>query len=259
MDHKGEFCRIVGELARRYDRHEVFNDFCEIAAITLRQVFERNPANEERYLKLIRRYEPEEQKQFARLLALTAQALTEKPRDFLGECFHELELHNRYKGQFFTPFDVSRMMAKMSLAGVEEQIRKHGYVELNEPTCGSGGMVIAAVEEVKAAGFNPVHVFFAVAQDIDRKCCNMTYIQLSLLAIPAAVIWGDTLIVECREQWLTAGYFFGAWPEWFRWRRLIRAVSGPTPDKPSVKESAPTAPVAPPHLDGPAGQLLFNF
>ena len=60
MDHHVEFCRIVGELARRYDRHEVFNDFCEIAAITLRQVFERNPANEERYLKLIRRYEPEE-------------------------------------------------------------------------------------------------------------------------------------------------------------------------------------------------------
>ena len=71
MDHKGEFCRIIGELARRYDRHEVFNDFCEIAAITLRQVFERNPANEERYLKLIRRYEPEEQEKFARLLALT--------------------------------------------------------------------------------------------------------------------------------------------------------------------------------------------
>ena len=66
MDHHVEFCRIVGELARRYDRHEVFNDFCEIAAITLRQVFERNPANEEHYLKLIRRYEPEEQKQFAR-------------------------------------------------------------------------------------------------------------------------------------------------------------------------------------------------
>ena len=198
MDHKGEFCRIIGELARRYDRHEVFNDFCEIAAITLRQVFERNPANEERYLKLIRRYEPEEQKQFARLLALTAQALTEKPRDFLGECFHELEMHNQYKGQFFTPFDVSRMMAKMSLAGFEEKIRAAGFIELNEPTCGSGGMVIAAVEEVKAAGFNPVHVFFAVAQDIDRKCCNMTYIQLSLLAVPAAVIW------EIRCWWNAA-------------------------------------------------------
>lgn len=265
MDHKGEFCKGIRELARRYDRHEVFNDFCEIAAITLRQVFERNQANEERYLKLIRRYEPEEQKQFARLLALTAQALTEKPRDFLGECFHELELHNRYKGQFFTPFDVSRMMAKISLAGFEEQIRKHGYVELNEPTCGSGGMVIAAVEEVKAAGFNPVHVFFAVAQDIDRKCCNMTYIQLSLLAVPAAVIWGDTLILECREQWLTAGYYFGAWPERFRWRRALHAVrelaAAPVavPDEPEEPPAAPLPAPVPAPLDGPGGQLMFDF
>lgn len=265
MDHKGEFCKGIRELARKYDRHEVFNDFCEIAAITLRQVFERNPANEERYLKLIRRYEPEEHDKFARLLALTAQALTEKPRDFLGECFHELEMHNQYKGQFFTPFDVSRMMAKMSLAGFEERIRRHGFIELNEPTCGSGGMVIAAVEEVKAAGFNPVHVFFAVAQDIDRKCCNMTYIQLSLLAVPAAVIWGNTLLVECREQWLTAGYYFGAWSERFRWRRVLHAVrelaAAPVavPDEPEEPPAAPLPAPVPAPLDGPAGQLLFNF
>ena len=239
MDHKGEFCRIIGELARKYDRHEGFNDFCEIAAITLRQVFERNPANEERYLKLIRRYEPEEHDKFARLLALTAQALTEKPRDFLGECFHELEMHNQYKGQFFTPFDVSRMMAKMSLAGFEDKIR--------------------------AAGFNPVNVFFAVAQDIDRKCCNMTYIQLSLLAIPAAVIWGDTLILECREQWLTAGYYFGAWPERFRWRRALHAVrdlaAAPVavPDEPEESPAAPIPAPVPAPLDGPSGQLMFDF
>ena len=148
MDHLGEFCNLIGELARRYDRHEVFNDFCEIAAITLRQVFERNPENEERCLKLISRYGPEERDNFARLLALTAQALTEKPRDFLGECFHKLELHNHYRGQFFTPFDVSRMMVKISLAGFGEKIRRRGFIELNEPACGSGGMVIAAAPEM---------------------------------------------------------------------------------------------------------------
>ena len=221
MNHKGEFCKIIGELARKYDRHDVFFDFCELAATSLRQVFERNPANEERYLKLIRRYEPEVQGKFSELFALTALALTEKPRDFLGECFHELELQNQYQGQFFTPFDVSRMMAKISLAGFEEKIQRHGFIELSEPTCGAGGMVIAVYELIRTAGYNPTDVLFAVAQDIDRKCCNMTYIQLSLLSVPAAVIWGDTLILECREQWFTAGYFFGAWPERFRWRRAV--------------------------------------
>ena len=258
MDHKKEFCKVVGQLAGKYGRHEVFTDFCEAAALSLRQTFERSEKNERAYLDLINRYEPGEQPRFAELLALTVEALTEQPRDFLGECFHELELYNQYKGQYFTPFDISRMMARISLAGVEEQIQRRGYIELNEPTCGSGGMVIAAAEEFKARGLNPLNTLFAVAQDIDRKCCNMAYIQLSLLAIPAAVIWGNTLLVECREQWLTAGYFLGPWAERFRWRRLIRAVSNLAPDKPPTPKPAPAAPVAPPPLDGPAGPLLFN-
>ena len=148
------------------------------------------------------------------------------------------------------------MMARLTFSGLEEQIQRRGFIELNEPTCGSGGMVIAAAEEFKARGLNPVNTLFAVAQDIDRKCCNMAYIQLSLLAIPAAVIWGNTLLVECREQWLSAGYFLGPWAERFRWRRLIRAVSNLAPDKPPAPEPTPAAP---PPLDGPAGQLLFNF
>lgn len=259
MDHKKEFCKVVGQLAGKYGRHEIFTDFCEAAALSLRQTFERSEKNERAYLDLINRYEPDEQPRFAELLALTVEALTEQPRDFLGECFHELELYNQYKGQYFTPFDISRMMARISLAGLEEKIRQRGYLELNEPTCGSGGMVIAAAEEFKARGLNPLNTLFAVAQDIDRKCCNMAYIQLSLLAIPAAVIWGNTLLVECREQWLTAGYFLGPWADRFRWQRVFRAVSMPAPDKPPAPEPTPAAPVAPPPLDGPAGQLLFNF
>lgn len=256
MDHRKEFCSIIGKLAWKYNRHEVFSDFCEIAALSLRQVFERKPENEEKYLTLINRYEPAEQSQFAELLAITVSALTDEPRDFLSECFHELELHNQYKGQFFTPFSVSRMMAKMSLTGVEDQIREHGFIELNEPTCGAGGMVIAAAEEIKQAGFNPVNVFFAVAQDIDRKCCNMAYIQLSLLAIPAAVIWGNTLLLECREEWLTAGYYLGAWPERFHWRRALNSVKtiigeGQDGAQPAANTSIP--------VEDSAGQLLFNF
>ncbi len=256
MDHKKEFCKVVERMAGKYGRHEIFTDFCEAAALSLRQPFERSEKNERAYLDIINRYEPGEQQRFAELLALTVEALTEQPRDFLGECFHELELYNQYKGQYFTAFDVSRMMARISLAGFEEKIRQRGFIELNEPTCGSGGMVIAAAEEFKARGLNPVNTLFAVAQDIDRKCCNMAYIQLSLLAIPAAVIWGNTLLLECREQWLTAGYFFGPWVDRFRWRRLIRAVSKLAPDKPPAPEPAPAPP---PPLDGPAGQLLFNF
>ena len=121
MDHKKEFCKVVERMAGKYGRHEIFTDFCEAAALSLRQPFERSEKNERAYLDLINRYEPDEQPRFAELLALTVEALTEQPRDFLGECFHELELYNQYKGQYFTPFDISRMMARISLAGLEEK------------------------------------------------------------------------------------------------------------------------------------------
>ena len=117
-------------------------------------------------------------------------------------------------------------------------------------------MVIAAAEEIKQAGFNPVNVFFAVAQDVDRKCCNMAYIQLSLLAIPAAVIWGNTLLLECREEWLTAGYYLGAWPERFHWRRALNSVKTIMSEGQDGAQSAANTSIP---VEDSAGQLLFYF
>lgn len=37
MDHKKEFCKVVGQLAGKYGRHEIFTDFCEAAALSLRR------------------------------------------------------------------------------------------------------------------------------------------------------------------------------------------------------------------------------
>ena len=261
MNQKAEFCKIFKDFAYRYNCHDVFFDFCEVSALSLRQVFERKQENEEQYLKIINKYEPDEQNKFAELLALTADALSENPRDFLGECFHELEMHNKFQGQFFTPFDVSRLMAKISLEGFKEKIKKQGFITIHEPTCGAGGMIIALYNEIREASFNPTNVMFVVAQDIDRKCCNMTYIQLSLLAIPAVVIWGNTLTLEFRSQWYTSGYFLGAWPARLRWREAINAVQdleeSNVSDLDDPATQIPTPVPAP--LCSTSGQLMFDF
>lgn len=268
IDHKREFCKVVASLAQKYGQHEIFADFCEAAALSLRQPWERSPEIEKKYMDIAKHYSPAEMNRFSELLALTTLALEQKPRDFLGECFHELELHNKWKGQFFTPFPVSVMMAKLAgIDAAEETIRSKGFVELNEPTCGSGGMVIAFAEELKLRKINPVNHLWTVAQDVDRKCCCMAYIQMSLLAIPGAVIWGDTLRVECREQWITAGYYLGPWIERDRWKKVLHAVGNIVPDMvpndhkaPEALEPAPAIDTAiPAPQDVPAGQLLFNF
>ncbi|MPN25290.1 hypothetical protein SDC9_172697 [bioreactor metagenome] len=151
------------------------------------------------------------------------------------------------------------MMARIGMSGtIEENIQKHGYISVSEPTCGSGGMVIAMAEELKQLGYNPTSKMWVVAQDIDRKCCCMAYIQLTLLAIPAAIIWGDTLRVECREQWITTGYFLGNWASRFRMERASQSVFDLVPEQ-KPEAAGVLAPAIPPPPDVPAGQLMFDF
>ena len=75
---------------------------------------------------------------------------------------------------------------------------------INEPTCGSGTMVIGAVWAMKQKDFDFRHKSFFVAQDIDIRCVWMAYIQLSLYGIPAVVIHGDTLAKMCIRDRIKA-------------------------------------------------------
>ena len=74
---------------------------------------------------------------------------------------------------------------------------------INEPTCGSGTMVIGAVWAMKQKDFDFRHTSFFVAQDIAIRCVWMAYIQLSLYGIPAVVIHGDTLAMKEWSRWYT--------------------------------------------------------
>lgn len=253
MNHKADFCKAINSISRKHEAHQVFIDFCEMSAISLRQPFERSEELEATYMDIVGKYDQNETKVFSELFAIVMMALEANPRDFLGECFHELELHNKWRGQFFTPYNLSLCMAEMSLENVADLIDKHGYISLNEPACGSGGMVIAAAEVMKKQNLDPVRHLWTVSQDIDRKCCCMTYIQLSLLAIPGAVVWGNTLMVECREQWLTSGTYLGDWKTRFKWKDIMSKIK-------STMAAIPQAitPVTPENTIT-IGQLEFNF
>jgi len=62
-------------------------------------------------------------------------------------------------------------------------------------------MLIAMSQFLKERGFFPWHYRW-VATDIDQKCFHMTYIQTTLLMIPAGVTWGNTLsLEEHRSEW----------------------------------------------------------
>ncbi len=241
-----EFCNQIRPLASSRGTHEVFCDFCELSAIVLRQPFEKSPELEKRFHEILKPYPQNAADDFTHLLCIVMKALEKKPQDFLGECYHALELHNKYKGQFFTPYPVSQMMAKINLDGMKQHIEERGFFTLNEPTCGSGGMVVAAYHALRDKNINPLTSMWVVAQDIDYKCCCMTYIQMSFLAIPGVVIWGNSLEAEQREQWLTTGFYL--YPPWIS--RLRKAKEAEVTQMKQQEESSPM---------GLFGQLEFEF
>jgi hypothetical protein len=211
------FIKLFGTTARYHHRHEVFRDFifCSAAALS-NQGGRFSQAREDEYLQTINRYVPEDRAAFQQLFALLVQALEPEPRDVLGTIFMNLELGDAWRGQFFTPFEISRMMAELLFSPETEDQLAHGEpISVSEPAVGAGGMVLAVVEAVLKRGYNPAKVIRAHAIDVDRTAALMSYIQFSLWNVPAMVVVGNALTLEEREVWDTpaaVNMLFGGGP-----------------------------------------------
>lgn len=194
--------------------NDVFRDFCELAAISLRNVIDTKDADvrEARYHEIAGKYSDDERTRFVETLAHLTLALEEEMQDALGELYMSLDLGNAGTGQFFTPYSVSLLSARMTIADVSALISDRGFATMAEPTCGSGGMVIATAQVFRDAGVNYQKHLHVTAHDIDITAVHMAYIQLSLLGVPAVVVHGDTLSLETRDTWPTAFHVLGGWP-----------------------------------------------
>jgi len=208
-----EFDSVIHLLSQRHERWRVFADFCELAACSFDNAIYKREEREQQYLNTIKRYEKDEANKLCELLAYTTMALdTPDIQDFLGAAFQRLELSSHWKGQFFTPHNISMLMAQMILdAGAKKTVEERGYLTVSEPACGSGGMVIAFASAARSQGIEPQRQVFFEARDIDSTCVYMTMVQLSLLHLPAIVILGNTLKMEQRDIFHTPAFHLGLW------------------------------------------------
>ena len=209
MDYIREFMAILQSLDKSKNIQTVFRDFLSLSTYSLAQPFYRSPDIEKRYNLIIKDYTKEQAVEFSKLLAFLIEALEKQHQDFLGQIFMELGFGNAKKGQFFTPYSVCKLMAEINFSDFEYKLSQKNFITLSEPCCGSGGIIIALAETMKNKGYNYQHQLFVEAIDIDEICFKMTYIQLSLLGIPAKVIRGDTLNMRYFEVLYTPFYFLG--------------------------------------------------
>lgn len=243
--HRKNLIKLLEQARRRHHLWEVFGDFIEMSALAMANSVDlaQRDEREARYMRLIQRYEPDEVKLFPMMLGELVCALEYGPDDVLGKVFGELDLGNSARGQFFTPYELCKLMARLNIgdgAEVRERIEQRGFIRLNEPAAGAGAMVIAMAEAMQDLQINYQQHLHVVAQDVDSRAVHMAYLQFSLLHIPAVVILGNTLALEEREHWYTPAHILGLWgTKLRRGYALGSAMDGRPAEAPPTPEPIP--------------------
>ncbi len=216
LDPQKELVKLFNGLSGRQSHWQVFSDFCEISAISISNAVDwhHREEREDRYMQIVKGYKPEEVQRLCEGLGHLVMALEGGFTDVLGCVFHDLELHNKWAGQYFTPYPICRMMAKMTVGdrpSLRNQIEERGFITAMEPACGSGGMIIALADAMHDAGINYQQHLHVTAVDVDLKCVHMAYLQFSLLHIPAVIVHGNTLSLQEYSHWYTPAHIMGGW------------------------------------------------
>lgn len=120
--------------------------------------------------------------------------------DLLGVVYETYGLSSDSFGQYFTPHNVSEMMAEMQLDDLDgEQVRQRREagdpVTVKDPACGSGRLLVMAAKEYPGA------VYYGV--DKSETCAKMTALNLCLFNADGFVIHGDGLTMDAYQTWAT--------------------------------------------------------
>lgn len=263
-----ELVKIFDEACYRHNRWTVWSDFMTLIAISISNTVDCVHAEERErtYLQIAGKYNKREIECCARMFSEIVIGLDENPnQDFLGELFMALDLSNEHNGQFFTPYDVCTMMAKITEPNIQGRIEREHWISVNDPACGAGALLVAFANECMAQKVNYQTSVLFVAQDIDFVVGCMCYIQLSLLGCAGYVVIDNTLTHPSTsydprgliprdngQVWYTPFYFREEW----HYRRqffLIDSMTAAAPRPEEQIEETPAVELA----ETKTGQLTF--
>lgn len=242
-DLKSALVKEVQAAARHRMASDVFADVVRAMALALESPFtlgKRHEDIEREYAAIRDKYEPGEFEHFPRALALTSRALEKAREDFLGPALEELNATNRNNGQFFTPADVSRAMARMLLPDALKNYKPGTPISLSDPACGSSVLLIEGAEELTRLGVRQADIVIH-AGDIDGRACDISYVQLSLLGYAACVQHMNALSQRRHSpDRFTPGWYLHGMPmRWIRGGSLVRCAGAEDAEKPREAAAEP--------------------
>lgn len=240
----------ISSVSWRYSMYDIFSDTVAMAAYCLANGLEYPhhslASDEERreywkehnkraynrelsYLALAKKYNQQELSSIASIVAKMIALLSECTRDgvfndHLGNLFMSLELGNKSTGQFFTPYHISKLSAMVT----QGNLHCEGVLTVTDPCVGAGGMLLAAADVFREQGINYAERMLAYGCDVDIRCVQMAYLQLSWAGIPARIFHGNTITQEMWDVWETPAYLFN----WLHFQPAVkRMLSGEIADK----------------------------
>jgi type I restriction enzyme M protein len=114
--------------------------------------------------------------------------------DILGDAYEYLMRHfatesGKSKGQFYTPAEVSRVMAKVVGIGSASRATQTIY----DPTCGSGSLLLKAHDEARDRTGLDITIY---GQEMDNATAALAKMNMILHDCPTAEIWKDNVLAS---------------------------------------------------------------
>lgn len=170
-------------LRNGYSSFTIFNDWLDLMLYALQR-------DDPHYLEIVNKYKNPEIDYFCKAFALLLIEMQNTSDDVLGQLYMQWNINNKCRGQFFTPKHIASMMAQI--------LSPKGRIF--DPCCGSGIML---VEALKSMSEEDIMNSAFYGQDIDLTCVKICTLNLLFFNVDGYVIWGDSLLPECKKVYQT--------------------------------------------------------
>lgn len=179
------FKKTIESLSQKHNITQLFDDFMmmSICALSVGKM-------EDKYRQIAEKYTPEEVEILGNSLGHLLneyENLREKGwDDILGKFFMETNSGRSASanGQFFTPIHICNLMVNA--------LKDDSLGTVNDPSCGSGRNLIAHAHSNK----NGLVKRFYVGMDLDKRCVNMTALNMFFYSMDGLVIHMDSIFFE---------------------------------------------------------------
>lgn len=198
----------IQSLVHKQNYDEIFFDWIRCMFYTYSNTCNKVGAEdrEEKYKKIVEKYGKGIIDIFIDCNVELIRLFEKNIDDYLGKIHHKLEVHNKMKGQFFTPFHLSKLLAYTRFEELKKELDSGKSIKITDSACGSGCLILGMLAVLKEKGVNYQNKIFISCSDLDENAIQVAYVQLTLAGAKARCKNEDALTGKCFGSWDTFSY-----------------------------------------------------